>query len=174
MRGLNSTTGVIGRPWPRRPLAERFAEKWEPCPMTGCWLWTGAHATKTGYGYIKSGPDRRQLRATHAAWMIYKGSVPAGMLICHHCDTPGCVNPDHLFLGTALDNNRDRQRKGRGGDLRGTKNGSAKLTPQRVAHLRGLPWMTLRIATRLASEWGMSVSRLYHVRSGREWQGEVA
>lgn len=94
------------------PLAERFNKKWQPVTETGCWLWTGA-ITK-GYGMIGSGlGDRRTLLAHRVSWELCNGPVPAGLHVLHKCDTPACVNPDHLFLGTHTDNMCDMTKKGR-------------------------------------------------------------
>jgi hypothetical protein len=81
----------------RLPINERFDSKWEPCPESGCWLWTAA-LLKDGYGGFKV--ERKMLRAHRFAWERKHGPIPKGMVVCHKCDVPGCVNPDHLFLGT--------------------------------------------------------------------------
>jgi len=93
----------------RRPLAERFWEKVEK--TDGCWLWTSTLNT-WGYGQFQIGRTK-QYRAHRIAYELTYGPIPAGMHVCHHCDNPRCVRPDHLFLGTHLDNMRDRQAKGR-------------------------------------------------------------
>lgn len=76
----------------------------------GCWLWpTRGHAF--GYGMLMVEGER--IGAHVASWTRAHGPVPEGLWVLHKCDVPACVNPDHLFLGTALDNNRDKLAKGR-------------------------------------------------------------
>lgn len=78
-----------------------------------CWLWTAAKYVD-GYGAFRLRDPRRQERAHRVAWQIYHGPIPSGQHVLHRCDVRECVNPEHLWLGTNLDNIRDRQRKGRG------------------------------------------------------------
>lgn len=87
-------------------LEERFLDKVNK--TDACWMWVGAR-NKRGYGNIQG------VLAHRISWELYNGPIPDGLLVCHRCDTPGCVNPDHLFLGTHQDNSRDMIAKGRGG-----------------------------------------------------------
>lgn len=83
-----------------------------PEPNSGCHIWLGPQMKlRNGYGnFICEGVQKR---AHRAAWEFYRGPIPAGLHVLHRCDTPLCVNPNHLFLGTQQDNMKDKRRKGR-------------------------------------------------------------
>ena len=99
-------TGV----YPRRSLAERF---WPRVRKgDGCWEWQG-HRSSHGYGKIGCGG--KDIGTHRVAWELAHGPIPAGMHVCHRCDNPPCVRPDHLFLGTHSDNMRDLAEKGLAG-----------------------------------------------------------
>lgn len=102
----------VGRP--SVPLADRFWSKVRK--GDGCWLWT-SNAHHNGYGQIalsRNGATRQRWAWAHrVAWELTNGPIPAGQLVLHRCDTPLCVNPAHLFLGTHLENIADSVRKGR-------------------------------------------------------------
>lgn len=87
------------------------AEKSIPVPECGCWIWLG-HLDGKGYGqFVRNG---KRIGAHRAAWEDHNGQpIPEGAMVCHSCDTPSCVNPDHLFLGSQLDNMRDAAAKKR-------------------------------------------------------------
>lgn len=96
-----------------RPLAIRFAERTRQEP-NGCVVWTGSR-TQQGYGQISEGAGVRRRRhlAHRLSWELTNGPIPDGVFVCHKCDNPPCVNPSHLFVGSARDNNRDAWTKGR-------------------------------------------------------------
>lgn len=98
-KGIKNRKGDLGR----------FFEK-VVCRGDSCWIWTGATYAK-GYGAFWL--DGRVMGAHKASFILHVGPVPNGLLICHKCDTPPCVNPDHLFLGTAADNTNDAKQKSR-------------------------------------------------------------
>lgn len=97
-------------PAPTKDVGASFYNKITPEPNTGCHIWA-ASLDSVGYGLF--GIRRKLFKAHRVAWMLCKGAVPEGLCVLHKCDTPSCVNPDHLFLGTHADNMADKKRKGR-------------------------------------------------------------
>lgn len=89
---------------------ERFCAKYFINPANHCWEWT-AVLNEWGYGQFKY--ERKMQLAHRVSYVLHKGEIPDGLLVCHECDNPKCVNPDHLFLGTSSDNARDRNKKNR-------------------------------------------------------------
>jgi hypothetical protein len=87
---------------------ERFMRK--VVKGDGCWLWTGAPAQ---WGYGQFGMANKHWLAHRVSWFFHNGPIPDGMFVCHRCDVPLCVNPDHLFLGTHQDNMDDMRAKRR-------------------------------------------------------------
>ena len=108
-----------GRPGIRRkPIAEAMEEKTLRLSC-GCWLWLGCH-DKDGYGFIRI--EGKNKKAHRVSYEMKHGAL-GKFLACHSCDTPECINPDHIFPGTNGDNQRDSARKGRNAGLRNFKNG---------------------------------------------------
>ncbi|PXV54182.1 HNH endonuclease [Dyella jiangningensis] len=93
-------------------MTDYVAQNYIPVPECGCWLWLGAR-DPDGYGKLGI-HGRNMIRAHRLFYAFHKGPIPVGMQVCHKCDTPLCVNPDHLFLGSNTDNAVDRERKNRG------------------------------------------------------------
>ena len=120
-----------------RPLAEVFGDSYSPEPNSGCWLWIGSKWS-CGYGRISRRGEEGQ--AHRLSWRLFHGPIPVGLFVCHTCDTPACVNPEHLFLGTSRDNALDAKHKGR--LATGDKHG-ARLHPEiwqeTAKSLRGRP-----------------------------------
>ena len=141
-----------------RPIAERFAESYK-LATSGCWLWiAGEHS-----GYGRMFRNGRTELAHRISYDLYRGPIPTGYLVCHTCDVPLCVNPDHLFLGTHKDNMGDRNRKNR--TASGERNGNAKLTAEEVAAIRA----DSRTHREIARLYGIGLSTVSYVRTGRIW-----
>lgn len=132
----------------------------------GCWLWNGKAGVR-GYGAIYL--ERKQWLAHRLSWYLQNGDIPTGKLICHHCDVPLCVRPDHLFCGTDLDNNLDKERKNRGNHVRGEKHFSAKLTEGQIIEIRRL-CSKGEDRNKLAVRLGVSRSAINHAFSGHSWK----
>lgn len=94
----------------RPSLTQRFWSKVCIADGDNCWLWTSG---LTIYGYGSFGVEGRSEKAPRVSWVLTYGPIPNGLHVLHRCDTPACVRPDHLFLGTPLDNIRDMIAKGR-------------------------------------------------------------
>jgi hypothetical protein len=144
-----------------KSLKERFLSKIAVDEKTGCWNWTASKGRR-GYGWIWVG--NRNERAPRVSYEIYRGPIPDGMQVCHHCDNPPCVNPDHLFVGSDAENKADKMTKGR--QARGASHGRAKLTEDDVLEIRAARDSTLR---ELATKYGVCEYQISYVRSGKRW-----
>lgn len=132
-----------------------------------CWLWTAAK-TRTGYGRFNVGGQ--VMYAHRVSWGIANVVTPDGLCVLHKCDAPTCVNPNHLFLGTAADNMRDRDTKGRHARAaaRGEAHGHAKLTTEQVLEIRARPEQT---NAELANDFCVSRTAISQIRTGKTWRG---
>ncbi|MDD4280094.1 MAG: HNH endonuclease [Candidatus Sumerlaeales bacterium] len=151
----------------KKTLEERFQEKIDK--TVGCWEWLGCK-NMGGYGMIRV--DGRLHQAHRISYALYNGEIPDGMCICHRCDNPGCVNPTHLFLGTKLDNAKDRERKGRGvhnfSHGCGDKSSRAKLTWNQVNKIRE-KWENGATQASLAEEFEVTRPTINQIVHYRTW-----
>ncbi len=167
-----------------------------PNMTTNCWVWT-ASKLPAGYGVAHFRQEKTRL-AHRLSWEMAHGPIPDGMCVCHKCDNPPCVRPDHLFLGTTLDNTYDKVLKRRHphGDssfarlhpdklprgtnhyskvhpekvARGEAKSQAKLTLQKVNEIRTRYAAGGVTQQKLATEFGVSFQNIQKVVSGKSWQ----
>lgn len=136
-----------------------------------CWVWTGAKNLQ-GYGKLKT--DEGPIKAAHRlAWEIANGPIPEGRLVLHRCDNPSCVRPEHLFLGTYVDNHQDMIQKGRSPHIgtdrpprnyaRGEKHPYAKLSDAQVEEIKAASGTQREIAAR----FGVTQGTVSSIRSGK-------
>lgn len=155
---------------PMRPtLQQRFEAKISREPTSGCWLWLGAREA-SGYGQFSVG--RRRMRAHRMAWILYRGDIPLGKFVCHHCDVPECVNPDHLFLGTPQENSNDMKRKGR--HRRGEQHHAARLTQNQVDEIRKLLKEGKLLQKEIAALYGICPEAVGNIKRGKNWRPQAA
>jgi hypothetical protein len=126
-----------------------------------CVEWCGAKLP-SGYGTVGGGKSKKY--AHRVAWEKANGRpVPDGMFICHDCDNPSCVNPEHLYAATPAQNSKDMVMKGR--SARGERNGGAKLTLEQVNLIRS----DERTYREIASEYGVSQTAIWKIKNRMKW-----
>lgn len=159
MRGWNKL------PNSRDDIKSRFMEY---VAINGaCWDWTGAPEKSWGYGRIKI--NGKSIRAHRLSYEFHVGPIPTGLLVCHTCDRPICVNPEHLFLGTDLDNQRDCISKGRTNYQSGVAHWNARLRPSEVLEIKASNDPPLELARRFS----VSTGTIYAIRKGIIWRNVV-
>lgn len=138
-------------------------------PNGDCWRWTACRGN--GYGVFGL-TERKGLainsRAHRISWMLAHGAIPQGMNVCHHCDEPGCVNPDHLFLETAAGNTADMTRKGR--QAKGADNGTAKITDEIAVAIRQRFALGDLTQIELGRQYGLAGPTISKIVLGDAWQ----
>lgn len=145
---------------------------------SGCWVWMG-WLDKDGYGSTRV--DGKAIKAHRASYIAYHGEIPSEMCVCHKCDTPSCVNPDHLFLGSQLDNQTDKVNKRRQAKglrhkasthpetvKRGSNHFNTTLTEDDIIRIRRASKHGVGISD-LAAAFGMSRSAMSDIIHNISW-----
>lgn len=148
-------------------VEDRFFIKISKNQETNCWEWLGAKH-KDGYGFFYNN-EYKTVLAHRYSWLKYRGDIPEGMYVCHHCDNRKCVNPEHLFLGTQLDNVRDMYSKNRQHQNIGQEHPRAKLTNESVLFIRKARKEKLYKETELADMFNVSVTTIHRVYHYGGW-----
>ncbi len=139
-------------------LEERFWNKVDK--SLECWNWT-ASLGGDGYGQFRV---EGTIRLAHrVSYELEYGAIPSKLCVCHHCDNPPCVRPEHLFLGTRDDNNQDAIRKGR--NAKGRMVPQAKLTEEQVKSIR----LDTRSRREIAKEYGLYYNTISKIRTRKLW-----
>lgn len=135
-----------------------------------CWIWTKSR-DKNGYGKtsITSDGVTRHVRAHRVLWELVNGPIPEGKMVCHRCDNPPCVNPDHLFLGDALSNMRDKIAKGRATYSIHEEHPMRKLDWPAVEAIRN-KYLLGHSRQALAEEYGISAGHVWSIVMGKVWK----
>lgn len=156
-----------------RPVEERFwAKVRKSDDRDGCWLWTGTVNHK-GYGYITDKPSRTRWSVHRLSYVMAFGPIPEGRSVCHRCDTPACVRPEHLWLGSAADNTADMMAKGRHRRIHGEALRLDGLTECTVREIRARYAAGGVSHQALADQYGVAKSTISHVLSRRTWRDVV-
>lgn len=143
---------------------------WSKVDTTGdCWEWLAHRKKPYFYGQftLRKGVFVGAHTVSYA--LTHDGVIPPGFHVCHHCDNPPCVRPDHLFLGTPRDNALDSVRKGRANRSRGENHRCARLTEADVREIRAtpIPWGQQPV---IAARYGIRVNSLQKVIYGQTWR----
>lgn len=134
----------------------------------GCWGWTGI-IEHTGYGKLGISPP---LKAHRASWIIHKGHIPKGLIVCHNCpggDNRSCTNPDHLWLGTHKDNTQDKIKKGRSNTAKGIQLKISKINEEQVKDIRIL--LTQGIScSEIGRKFNVPRKIISRIKNGDTWK----
>jgi len=131
--------------------------------MNSCWVWAGC-TVGNGYGRFHLGGARQS--AHRVMWTMFNKTIPKGKFILHRCDNPSCVNPNHLFLGDALANIRDMQKKVRKNRPKGSKHWRAGLTEQQAIEI----FKSQLSNVLLAKKYRVGVGVISGIKTKRKWK----
>lgn len=157
---------------PTMPIKERLIGKTVTNSITGCWEWQGSNRNGYGRTIIGSRKDgtRRTITVHRLAYSLWNGEIPDGYEVCHRCDNPCCINPEHLFVGTRQDNIDDRERKHRNVIKFGEEQPNAKLTKKAVKDARWEHCFKGTSFEKLAKQYGVSKKTMQNAIKGVTWK----
>ena len=144
----------------------RFNEKYMPVTESGCWLWLGACGRN---GRARMYHNGRNSYASHVAWELFKGCIPMNAFLCHHCDVPGCVNPDHLYIGDVHTNSADMMRRHRNRVPVGVRHWKCKLQDSEVKDIRALT-QAGKTSSEIGQIYGVAGSTILKIKNGETWK----
>lgn len=158
-------------PWPKPTWDEYFGPRAIFEPMSGCCLWE-RFVDHSGYGRVGA-VWTREAFAHRVSWELARGPIPSGMKVLHRCDVPGCVNPDHLFLGTQADNVADMIAKGRSrppAPRLGSANVCARLNEDQVWAIRELLRHKVFSQRAIAEDFGVGAMTISRIANNQTWR----
>lgn len=134
-----------------------------------CWLWSSAKI-KTGYGIFYKDRKNKAIYAHRFSFELYKGPIVGNNKICHSCDNPSCVNPEHLWQGSQKDNLQDMYKKKRNNQPRGATCSSSKLTEKDVLFIREQKRLNTSTQKELSVKFGVAESTISRLLNGEHWR----
>lgn len=164
-RAHRNSSGFVRPKRSRVTVRQSFSSQYSIDPKSGCWLWN--RALVGGYGCVSV--RGKKIKAHRWSYRLARGPIQRGLVVMHICDTPACVNPGHLRLGTQVENVLDTVSKRRHKGAPGESNAKAKLTTRQVSEIRR---RSLSGETRvsLSRQFGVSASMVSQIARGKAWK----
>lgn len=148
---------------PSRPFSTDDERSiWEP--NSGCLLWLGS-VNKQGYGRVRV--EGIVVRAHRASYELHKGKIPEGLFVCHTCDNPSCINPNHLYAGTRRQNTDDAVNRNRFKPRKGEENSTAALSNEQAMEV----FLAIGSQRQIAKRFGISQTGVSYIKRGKRYLG---
>ena len=146
-------------------LKKKIINYSEKCDVSGCWNWKMA---KNSRGYAEISHNAKKERANRISYQAFKGEVPSHLFICHTCDNPACVNPDHLYIGTHQNNVDDKLKRNK--QPRGEEIKLAKLTEKDILKIRELWEKRYMSQQKIADQFGVIQTTISRIVLRQTWK----
>jgi DNA-binding XRE family transcriptional regulator len=146
------------------PISERIES--HIISKENCWL-TDLACNSLGYPPIRINGKTKRLN--RVIYELHKGEIPPGKFVCHKCDNPACINPNHLFLGTPQENMDDKVTKNRQSRSKGSLHGLAKLDEEKVLEIKRLLAETNLTQKEIAKKYGVCHQTISYIKNGKLW-----